>query len=184
MAALLGLAGCHGADDGGHADHDGGNLATSSAGARPAGGAVAVVKPTAGNSCFGVIRFRQINGQVRVVADISGLSPGAEHAIHIHQKGDCSSGDGKSAGGHYNPRGHPHGLPDQHVRHAGDLGNLLADGSGVSHYEIVVDNISIEGRLNPILGRSVIVHAKRDTGEQPTGGAGPRIGCGAIGISD
>ncbi|MCP5412982.1 MAG: superoxide dismutase family protein, partial [Alphaproteobacteria bacterium] len=70
-----------------------------------------------------------------------------------------------------------------HLRHAGDLGNLTADATGKATYEIVVDNISIAGPHNPILGRGVIIHAKPDDGGQPVGNAGGRIACGVIGVA-
>jgi len=145
--------------------------------------AVCVVRPTKGNHCSGVVRFTQSGERVIVTADIDGLSPMTQHAIHIHTFGDASSGDGKSAGGHYNPEKHQHGLPHAPTRHAGDLGNLEADSNGTAHYEILVSNITIQGSKNPILGRAIIIHAKRDTGGQPTGEAGERIGCGVIGIA-
>ena len=146
--------------------------------------AVCVVQPTTGNDCSGVVSFTQSGQWVKVVANVTGLSPNAQHAIHIHTHGDCTAGDGTSAGGHYNPEGHDHGLPVTERRHAGDLGNLTTDHSGNAQYEIVVDNVTINGTKNPILGRAVIIHAKRDTGGQPTGEAGPRIGCGVIGIAN
>ncbi len=145
--------------------------------------AIAVVQPTVGQKCHGVVRFTQDGDTVKVVADIEGLNPGQKHAFHIHQYGDCSSPDGMSAGGHYNPEGHQHGMPGTKQRHAGDLGNIQADDQGKAHYEITVDNISIMGAKNPILGRGVIVHAKPDDGSQPVGNAGGRIGCGVIGVA-
>src|SRR5579883_300502 len=74
--------------------------------------AVAVLHPTAGQQCHGVVRFTQDGDSIKVVADLQGLTPGEKHAFHIHQYGDCSASDGMSAGGHYNPEGHPHGLPE------------------------------------------------------------------------
>jgi superoxide dismutase, Cu-Zn family len=145
--------------------------------------AVAVIQPTAGNQCKGTVRFTQMDGQVKVVADLSGLTPNQKHAIHIHQFGDISAPDGTSAGGHYNPEGFPHGLPPAPMRHAGDLGNLQADAAGNAHDELTVDNISIAGMKNPIIGRAIVVHAKPDDGGQPTGNAGGRIGDGVIGIA-
>lgn len=146
--------------------------------------AVAVLHSTAGQQCHGVVRFTQDGDSVHVVADIEGLTPGQKHAFHIHQYGDCSSPDAMSAGGHYNPEGHQHGLPDNENRHAGDLGNIQADDQGKAHYEITVSNISIMGTKNPILGRGVIVHAKVDDGGQPVGNAGGRIACGVIGVAN
>ena len=48
---------------------------------------------------------------VQVRGRVSGLKPNQEHGFHVHEKGDCSSGDGMSAGGHFNPDGKPHGPP-------------------------------------------------------------------------
>ena len=145
--------------------------------------AVAVLHSTAGNKCRGTVRFTQDGSAVKVAADIEGLNPGQKHAFHIHQYGDCSAPAGGSAGGHYNPEGHPHGLPDSEKRHAGDLGNLQADSNGKVHYEITVKNVTIAGTKNPIIGRGVIVHASVDDGSQPVGNAGGRIACGVIGVA-
>jgi Cu-Zn family superoxide dismutase len=145
--------------------------------------AVAVLSSTAGQRCHGIVRFTQDGESVKVVADLEGLNPGQKHAFHIHQFGDCSAPDGMSAGSHYNPEGHQHGLPGTEERHAGDLGNVQADDQGKAHYEITVNNISVNGSKNPIIGHAVIVHAKIDDGSQPVGNAGGRIACGVIGMA-
>ncbi|MBM3839598.1 MAG: superoxide dismutase family protein [Verrucomicrobia bacterium] len=145
--------------------------------------AVAAIHATQGNKCHGTVQFSQVGDKVKVVATIEGLTPNQKHAIHIHETGDCTSADGMSAGGHYNPEGHQHGLVSAGKRHAGDLGNLQADANGKAHYEVTVDNISLVGLKNPILGRAVIIHAKEDDGGQPVGNAGARLGCGVIGIA-
>src|SRR5437762_10327658 len=72
--------------------------------------AVAELKATQGNKVKGKVIFIQEDDGVRVKADITGLAPG-EHGFHIHEKGDCSSPDGKSAGDHFNPTGMPHAGP-------------------------------------------------------------------------
>jgi Cu-Zn family superoxide dismutase len=146
--------------------------------------AIAVLHPTAGNKCQGKITFTQEGDSVKIVADVTGLTPGQKHAFHIHQFGDCSAPDAMSAGGHYNPESHEHGLLDKDKRHAGDLGNLQADDGGKAHYEITVKNITIAGTKNPIIGRGVIVHARPDDGGQPVGNAGARIACGVIGVAN
>lgn len=145
---------------------------------------VAVMHPTAGNKVHGVVRFTQEGDSVKVVAHLEGLNPGQKHAMHIHQFGDCSAADATSAGGHYNPEGHPHALPESQTRHAGDLGNVQADDQGNAHVELTVSNISVAGTKNPIVGRSVIVHAKPDDGGQPVGNAGGRVACGVIGVAN
>jgi superoxide dismutase, Cu-Zn family len=144
---------------------------------------VAVLSPTEGNQASGVVTFRSAGkGKVEVKASVTGLAPSSKHAIHIHQYGDLTSKDGMSAGGHYNPLGHEHALPDKKVRHAGDFGNLEADANGNATLLLVVNNISLAGRLSPIIGRGVVVHAKLDDGSQPTGNAGDRIAVGVIGV--
>ena len=144
---------------------------------------VAVLSPTEGNQAAGVVTFKSAGkGKVEVKANLSGLPPNSKHAIHIHQYGDLTSKDGKSAGDHYNPLGHQHALPDQKVRHAGDFGNLESDANGNATMKLVVDNISLAGRLSPIIGRGLVVHAKPDDGGQPSGNAGDRIAVGVIGV--
>ena len=169
VTAALALTGCANGDHG-HGDHAGG-----------ASEAVAILQARSGSSVSGSVRFATVPGGVRITASVSGLTPNAKHAIHIHEKGDCSAPDGSSAGGHYNPDGHPHGGPDAAERHAGDLGNLQADASGHAEYARTFDNISIAGDHNPVIGLSVIVHAgEDDLTTQPTGNAGGRIACGVI----
>ncbi len=145
---------------------------------------VATIKPTAGNKCSGTVRFTEVDGSVYVYAELEGLTPNAKHAMHIHEFGDATGTDGTKAGGHYNPEGHQHGLPEAAMRHAGDLGNVQADANGKAVYRLTVDNVSMVGLKNPIIGRGVIVHAKTDDGGQPVGNAGPRIGVGVIGIAN
>jgi Cu-Zn family superoxide dismutase len=144
---------------------------------------VAVLSPTEGNQAAGVVTFKSAGkGKVEVNANLTGLTPNSKHAIHIHQYGDLTSKDGKSAGDHYNPLGHQHALPDKKIRHAGDFGNLEADANGNATMRLVVENISLAGRLSPIIGRGVVVHAKPDDGSQPSGNAGDRIAVGVIGV--
>ncbi|MCA9213148.1 MAG: superoxide dismutase family protein [Planctomycetales bacterium] len=146
--------------------------------------AICVVVPTEGSECRGVVKFQAMDdGKVKITASVSGLKPGQEHAIHIHEFGDITDLSGKSAGGHFNPGNTPHGLPPAKNRHAGDLGNLKADAKGKASFELTVDNISIASE-RAILGRAIVIHALPDDGGQPTGNAGGRIGFGVIGIAN
>lgn len=145
--------------------------------------AVATMHPTAGNKVTGTVKFTDNgDGTLTVEAQLEGLVPGQLHAMHVHEFGDCSAADGSSAGGHYNPENHPHGLPEKDVRHAGDFGNVPADAAGKATYTLKVNNLSV-GHKNAVLGRAVIVHAKQDDGGQPTGNAGGRVACGVVGVA-
>jgi superoxide dismutase, Cu-Zn family len=144
--------------------------------------AIAVLHPTAGNNVTGSVTFTQSGEAVKVVADITGLTPG-KHGFHIHEFGDCSSSDGSSAGGHFNPTHKQHGAPDASDRHAGDLGNMEADASGKAHLEWSDKVMKLSG-ADSIVGRAVIVHEKvDDLKTQPTGNAGGRLACGVIGVA-
>ncbi|MSR88353.1 MAG: superoxide dismutase family protein [Candidatus Margulisbacteria bacterium] len=143
--------------------------------------AIAVIQPTAGHRASGLIRFSQEGDKVRVRATLQGLTPG-KHGFHIHEYGDITSADGTSAGGHYNPDHHKHGLPPVHERHAGSFGNIVADVSGNATLEMLDDTISVSGSFHPIMGRSVVLHVKEDDGSGPAGNAGARIGVGVIGL--
>jgi Cu-Zn family superoxide dismutase len=144
--------------------------------------AVCILYPTEGNETSGMVKFTQTPEGIKIVADVKGLTPG-KHGFHIHEFGDCSRLDGKSAGGHFNPEGTEHGGPDAAVRHVGDLGNLVANEDGKAHYEWIYSHISFTGS-NSILGRAIIVHAgEDDLTSQPTGNAGARLACGVIGLA-
>ncbi len=145
--------------------------------------AVAVLYPTDGNNVKGTVTFTKVQGGVKVVADIEGLSPG-KHGFHVHEYGDCTALDAKSAGGHFNPENKPHGGPSSKERHVGDLGNIIADEQGKARYEWTDPVISLSGP-HSIIGRAVIVHADEDDfTSQPTGNAGARLACGVIGIGN
>jgi superoxide dismutase, Cu-Zn family len=144
--------------------------------------ATAVLIPTAGNNVSGVVTFTQTGPSVKVSAHIEGLTPG-KHGFHIHEFGDCSSKDGSSAGGHFNPAGAPHAAPEAAQRHAGDMGNIKADQSGVANIEYVDPVAKLSGH-GAIVGHGVIVHANPDDLKtQPTGNAGGRVACGVIGVA-
>lgn len=146
--------------------------------------AIAVLAPTAGNQGSGVVTFTQEGDKVHVVADVSGLKPGSHHGFHIHDFGDCSAPDATSAGGHFNPFGHPHAGPSDAKHHGGDLGNVAAGDDGKAHLDLIVEGISVKCGPATILGRGVILHAQEDDLKtQPTGNAGARIACGVIGIA-
>ncbi|MEE8348494.1 MAG: superoxide dismutase family protein, partial [Acidobacteriota bacterium] len=91
--------------------------------------ATAELQGTEGNDVSGTVSFEEADGQVSIVAHVTGLEPG-NHGFHIHQTGDCSAPDGTSAGGHFNPEETEHGAPDGEIHHSGDLGNIEVDEEG------------------------------------------------------
>ena len=141
--------------------------------------ATCVVEPTEGNQVKGTVSFTETADGVKIVVDLEGLKPG-EHGFHIHEFGDCSAPDGTSAGGHFNPQNAPHGSLGDANRHAGDMGNIVADPSGNAHIEFTDRMMKMKGE-NSIIDKGLIVHQNVDDfTTQPTGNAGPRVGCGVI----
>jgi Cu-Zn family superoxide dismutase len=143
--------------------------------------ATAELEPTKGSSVRGTVSFVQAADRVRVSGAVSGLQPDSEVGFHIHEAGDCSSGDGMSAKGHFNPEGKPHGHPASRERHAGDMPMLRADASGNAGISADLDIITVASGPNSIVGRGLIVHVQPDDYKtQPTGNAGARSACGVI----
>lgn len=141
------------------------------------------MEPKSDSNVQGEVVFTEENGTVSMKATLSGLSPG-EHAIHIHEKADCSSDDGKSSGGHWNPTHEPHGKWGAAAGyHKGDIGNFTADADGNAVVEFSTDQwcIGCEDANKDILGKAVIVHQGFDDfTSQPSGAAGARVSCTGI----
>jgi len=140
--------------------------------------------PKSGSDVKGTVTFSQENnGQVMMMAYLSGLTPG-EHAIHLHETADCSSEDGKSTGGHWNPTFEPHGAwGAEEGFHRGDIGNFTADADGNATVHFMTDLWSLGGEdpTKNIIGKAVIVHqGEDDLVSQPSGAAGARISCTGI----
>jgi Cu-Zn family superoxide dismutase len=142
--------------------------------------AVANLDPTTGNEARGTVTFRQEGDSVHVTATVTGLKPGAQHGFHVHEKGDCSSGDGMSTGGHFNPDAKPHGPPTS-PHHAGDMPALTADSYGTASTTFTLKGVSVVAGGASLVGKGLIVHRDPDDyTTQPTGNAGPRIACAVI----
>jgi Cu-Zn family superoxide dismutase len=137
------------------------------------------VDARSGTTLSGNATFTAANGTVTFKLDVSGITPGL-HAVHIHDKGDCSAFDAVSAGGHWNPTGSVHGLPDGGEHHAGDIGNMTVGPDGKGSVVFASTYWNVIG-MNTVLGHALVVHQGVDDGvSQPTGDAGFRAGCGLI----
>jgi Cu-Zn family superoxide dismutase len=138
------------------------------------------IQGKSGSDLGGTAVLTDVPGGVQVTAELENAPPG-EHGFHVHQKADCSAPDATSAGGHFAPRGNPHGLPSDDEHHLGDLGNIEVGKDGTGSKTILAENANLKpGDEHSFLGRALMVHAKPDDGGQPTGNAGARIGCGKI----
>ena len=145
--------------------------------------AKATMEPASGSNVTGEVTFTEReNGKVRIEVEVENLSPG-EHAVHLHENGDCSAEDASSAGGHWNPTMKPHGKRgDGTAFHKGDIDNMKVGDDGKGTLTMTIDGWSIGGPDSTnIVGKSVIIHEKADDfTSQPSGNAGGRISCGVI----
>ena len=81
-----------------------------------------------------MVKVTQDADFVKLVADLDGLAPNSKHGFHIHEFGDCTAPDASSAGSHYDPAATKHhGMPNDKMSHAGDMGNIEADANGKAH---------------------------------------------------
>lgn len=140
------------------------------------------LEPKSESTVAGTATFIEKEGVVSLEAKLTGLTPGI-HAIHIHEKADCSSPDGKSAGGHWNPTFKKHGKWGDEEYHKGDIGNFTADVDGNATVVFKTDEwcIGCGDDTKNILNKGLIVHENPDDYRtQPTGDAGGRVACSAI----
>lgn len=172
FAAAAVLAGCAGAGPYGGHDHAAMHAGPS---------AMAKLEPTRGSATTGMAMFHAMGDKLMLHVRVEGLKPGQAHGFHVHEKGDCGSGDGMSTGGHFNPLGRPHGAHGVGEHHAGDLPSLTADANGRVDVHLTLSGLAIGSGATDIVGRGLIVHAQPDDHKtQPTGNAGARIACGVI----
>ncbi|WP_235565427.1 superoxide dismutase family protein [Lysobacter sp. Root494] len=146
-----------------------------------ASGATITLAPASGSLVSGKLTAAPVTDGVRITGEIGGLSRGSTHAIHIHEKGDCSAADATSAGGHFNPSQQAHGRAGSGPHHGGDMDNIVADANGVARVDVRALGVSLGGGATDIGGRAVVVHAMPDDyATQPAGNAGARVACGVI----
>lgn len=133
---------------------------------------------------IGIVTFEATTtGTTLVTASFTDLPEGS-HGFHIHETGACEP-PFRTAGGHFAPRDHSHGILEGEGRHAGDMPNLIVPETGRVTVQHFVQGVSLQeddtGFLLDNDGSAVIVHSGPDDYEsQPAGGAGKRIACGVI----
>lgn len=144
------------------------------------GKAIAVLEARSQSTVSGTARFKEKKDVVEVEIVVKGAKPGL-HGVHLHETGDCSAPDAKSAGGHFNPEKMAHGSPETMPHHAGDLGNIEVNAKGIGKLKLTLQGLTVAEGDHSVLGRAVVVHADPDDlKSQPAGNSGARIACGVI----
>ncbi|MCO5132477.1 MAG: superoxide dismutase family protein [Xanthobacteraceae bacterium] len=125
----------------------------------------------------------QATNGVLIQLTLKGLPPGG-HAFHVHAVGKCEP-PFTSAGGHFNPQNHKHGIMASEGAHAGDMPNLTIPASGELKLEILNPAVTLaKGAPNSLLkpdGTALVIHATVDDYKSdPAGNAGGRIACAVV----
>lgn len=155
---------------------------------------VAMALPAQAQSAKALLKDAQGKdvGQVQLVQATNGVllrmtlkgAPAGERAFHIHAVGKCEP-PFASAGPHFNPGGHKHGLEAKEGSHAGDMPNLHIPASGDLVIEVANPMVTlVKGQPNSLFdadGSAIVIHAGVDDYKSdPAGNAGDRIICGVI----
>ena len=126
----------------------------------------------------GQVELQETPHGLIVTAEFTGLPEGS-HGFHIHAVGKCEP-PFESAGGHFNPDDHQHGMKNPQGKHSGDLPNIHIPASGEATVEHFAVGLTLEN-LSGEAGTSLVVHANADDySTDPAGNAGDRIACGVI----
>ena len=136
----------------------------------------AQLRPTVGAQTRGTVTLVERPDGVQVTYNMAGLPPNSDHALQVHERGDCNEGDGSSAGPVFAP------AADRlraGARVAGDLGNIHADANGVAAGFIVAPDLALDG-VRSAVGRSALVYRDAIDPAFPQHGAGPALACGVI----
>ncbi|RAS35994.1 superoxide dismutase family protein [Paraburkholderia bryophila] len=133
--------------------------------------------PTVSNQARGLVTFIERSDGVQVTYNLAGLPPNSDHALQVHERGDCNAADGSSAGEVFSPAAE---RLKAGARVEGDLGNIHADANGVATGFIVAPDVSLDG-IRSVLQRAVVLHRDpSDSYAYPPHGAGPALACGLI----
>ena len=140
---------------------------------------------------MGVVTLKESQQGIMATIMLSGLTPGNRwHAMHIHAVDDCSGEGFKTAGGHATlhseaaPHSHSHGFIEGSTMHLGDMPNIWVHHDGTANAQAFLHQARLEDVLDED-GAAIILHAGQDDYvSQPSGAAGPRIGCGSLRAKD
>lgn len=137
----------------------------------------AQIQPVGEGRAEGAVTMTQLDGGVRVQAQLDGLSREQYHALQVLRGRDCGADPSVHLGAESGARhGGPYAPPGS--RHAGDLGSVRGD-DRVGRYDRIDPALSLSGTGSPV-GRAVVVRALRDDAASADGAAGPVIGCGVL----
>ena len=137
----------------------------------------ATLQPTGGNTVTGTVTFIERADGVQVSYNLSGMPPNSEHALQIHERGDCIIATSSDGGPVFAPASE---RSDSGSKVEGDLASIRADANGTATGFIVAPDVSLDG-VRSVLSRAIVLHRDAaDTYAIVPHGAGPALACGVI----
>jgi Cu-Zn family superoxide dismutase len=143
IALLAAVAGCHPARAPERAN-------SPAAAPEEVTAAIVELYPKGRHQARGMLRFAKTDHGVVIKGHIKGLSRGT-FGFGIHERGDCSAMDGKSAGGYFNPT-------KTTARPLGQLDDVRANTKGVVEIDRVESKLDLAGN-SAIVGKAIVVQA-------------------------
>jgi superoxide dismutase, Cu-Zn family len=129
--------------------------------------AIANLASASGTLVSGRVELRPAAGGVRVTGVVGGLTRNGAHGLQVHERGDCSAVDARSAGNYFDPTG-ARGV-------GGSSDRIVADPDGVARVDLLLRGAVLGGGApNDIAGRALIVLGAT------SGASSARVACGAI----
>lgn len=142
-------------------------------------GATAVMMDQSGTS-LGTLELTEMEGGVHITGELTGV-PNGDHGFHIHETAMCDTvTQFETAGAHYEPADHKHGMENPGGPHAGDLMNITANDDGEVTVDLHNENVTLAELLEGD-GSALVVHNDPDDYKtDPSGNSGDRFACGII----
>lgn len=133
--------------------------------------AVANLASASGSLVSGRLLLQPVAEGVRMRGQVGGLVRNGAHGLQVHERGDCSAVDARSAGRYYDPLAGAR----QDGAVGATPGRIVAGPDGVATVDLVVRGAVLGGGAdNDILGRSLLV-----LGATP-GAISARVACGVV----
>jgi superoxide dismutase, Cu-Zn family len=137
----------------------------------------ATLKPTPGNTARGTITLIERADGVQVTYNLTDMPPDSEHALEVHERGDCVAVTDQDASPVFalqSDRHRTNGRPE------GELGNIRADAAGAATGFIVATDVSLDG-VRSVISRAIMLHREgTDPYAMSPHNVGPAIACGVI----
>jgi superoxide dismutase, Cu-Zn family len=139
--------------------------------------AEATLTPTPGNAARGSIVLIERADGVQVSYNLTDMPPNSEHALEVHERGDCIGVSDQDAGPVFalqSDRKRPY------ARLEGELGNIRADAAGAATGFIVATDVSLDG-VRSVISRAIMLHREAtDPYAMYPHNVGPALACGVV----